>query len=148
MPNFKDITIPSREKNAAWFYRLVAADSMNDFWNSKYFPKSRKITTRWQIWRVNLCFYQLFPKMRFFVQNRSKFSNPEVQIVFEKKYFCVLKQYCFNRNYKNTFFIVIFWYESKRVLIFSKILKIFFKAISLEHTFYFFTFHHVFLVWE
>ena len=43
-------------------------------------------------------------------------------------------------NQKRWVFFLIFWYESKGILILANIFKILFKAISLEHTFYFLLF--------
>ena len=43
-------------------------------------------------------------------------------------------------NQKRWVFFLIFWYESKGILILTNIFKILFKAISLEHTFYFLLF--------
>ena len=57
--------------------------------------------------------------------------------------FCIFNQkdsifYIFNQ--KRWVFFLIFWYESKGILILTNIFKILFKAISLEHTFYFLLF--------
>ena len=43
-------------------------------------------------------------------------------------------------NQKRWVFFLIFWYESKGILILTNIFLILFKAISLEHTFYFLLF--------